>query len=308
MTQVVAISGGVGGAKLVYGLSQCSAADQLSVVVNVGDDFEHLGLLICPDIDTVIYTLAGKTDVKQGWGLADETWHCLERLSALQAPDWFRLGDRDLATHLYRRWLIDQGQSLTQVTQRLAQQMNVAAHILPVSDEPVRTRLNTNCGEMDFQHYFVKHQCKPLVAAVHFDGANQAMPSDEVVSVLHKADVVIICPSNPVVSIGPMLAINHLQHTLRSLNVPVIVVSPLVQGKALKGPTEQMMHAIYGDCSLDTLVGVYQEIADVLIIDTHDAHHKRRLSSSPLTIWDMPIVMHDHASKLELARMILERI
>lgn len=235
---IVALAGGVGGARLAHGLAQVLSPDELTVIVNVGDDFEHLGLKICPDLDTVCYTLAGLANAVTGWGRADETWNALQTLATLGGPAWFRLGDRDLGLHLERTRRLQQGQTLSQVTQAFCQALGVKHRVLPATDDSVPTRVYTEEGEMPFQEYFVRRQCRPRVTGFRFDGAEKARPAPGVLEAIQSAQVIIICPSNPWVSIDPILAVPGLRTALRGRKV--VSVSPIIAGQAVKGPAAKM--------------------------------------------------------------------
>ncbi len=236
---VVALAGGVGGAKLADGLKNALPFENLTVVVNTGDDFEHLGLMICPDLDTVCYTLAGLANPVTGWGRADESFHALDCLGQLGGPTWFRLGDRDLGTHLERTRRLRLGQTLTQITRDFCAAWGTGPLVLPMSDQPVPTLVDTDEGELAFQEYFVRRKCEPRVKGFHFQGVEQAVPAPGVLEAIERASLVVICPSNPWVSVAPILALPGVRQAL--LGRPqVIAVSPIIGGKAVKGPAAKM--------------------------------------------------------------------
>ena len=226
---VVALAGGVGGAKMADGLAQTMNPNQLTVVVNTGDDFEHLGLTICPDLDTVTYTLAGVANPKTGWGRAAETWSFLEELEILGAPTWFRLGDRDLAVHVFRTHMLKEGDSLTQITRQIGDSLGVPANVIPMSDQPVRTVVLSDEGELSFQEYFVARGCRPTVRGFRFEGSEFAEPAPGVLEAIIDADLVVFCPSNPWVSLDPILAVPGIRDAL--VTKTVIGVSPIIGGK-----------------------------------------------------------------------------
>jgi LPPG:FO 2-phospho-L-lactate transferase len=254
--KVVALAGGVGGAKLVDGLARNLPHEDLTVIVNTGDDFEHLGLKICPDLDTVCYALAGIANPVTGWGRANETWNALESLAELGGPIWFRLGDRDLGTHLERTRLLHEGKTLTQVTGRFCEAWGVGPAVLPMSDDPVPTLVYTDEGELPFQDYFVRRQCHPRVTGFKFQGAEHALPALGVLEALQGADLIVICPSNPWVSIDPILAILGMKldpaakempwresgslDSAGDKRSPIVAVSPIIGGEAVKGPAAKM--------------------------------------------------------------------
>jgi LPPG:FO 2-phospho-L-lactate transferase len=236
--KVVALAGGVGGAKLVDGLAQILPAGNLTVIVNTGDDFEHLGLWVCPDLDTVCYTLAGIANPETGWGRLDETWHVMENLGELGGPTWFHLGDQDIATHLERTRRLNRGQTLSQVTQVFCQAWGINHTILPMSDTPVSTLVTTDRGILPFQEYFVRRRCEPEVRGFSFDRVEDSRPAPGMIKAIQEATLVIICPSNPWVSIDPILAVSDVRKSLEKKCV--IAVSPIIGGKAVKGPAAKM--------------------------------------------------------------------
>lgn len=269
---VLALCGGVGGAKLALGLTKILAPQQLTIVVNTGDDFKHFGLTVCPDLDSVTYTLAGLNNPDTGWGRRDESWHCMEVLEELGAETWFRLGDLDLGIHLARRALLDQGLTLSEVTASITRKLNISHTVVPMSDAAVHTIIDTDDGEISFQHYFVREQCSPAVRGVRFDGASEALLSPKFESALEDPALaaILICPSNPFVSVAPILALAEIEDRLRRHRVPVIAVSPIVANKAIKGPTAKMMHELGLELSA---LGVYYHYGDLLdgfILDDQD--------------------------------------
>jgi LPPG:FO 2-phospho-L-lactate transferase len=241
--KVLALAGGVGGAKLAYGLARVLDPDDLTVVVNTADDFEHLGLRICPDLDTICYTLAGIANPKFGWGRAGETWNAMESLIQLGAPTWFQLGDRDLGTHLERTRLLREGVPLSEITRRFCRAWGLRVSVIPMSDDPVSTWVNTDDGDLPFQEYFVRRRCEPRVSGFHFEGQKNACPAQEFQESLKLASLVVICPSNPWVSIDPILGLPGVREALRSglaSRQRVIAVSPIIGGEAIKGPAAKM--------------------------------------------------------------------
>ena len=270
---VIALSGGVGGAKLALGLSRVLPPDQLLVVANTGDDFEHLGLSICPDIDTLTYVLAGLDNPATGWGRRDETWSFMETIATLGGEDWFRLGDRDLALHVERTRRLGAGQSLSQITADTCRRLGVRPRVLPMSDDRVRTRVRSDAGWIDFQDYFVRQQCQPVVQALAFDGAAAARPQPEVVEALAGGNVraIVICPSNPFISIEPILAVPGLRAAIETCSAPVVAVSPIVGGRAVKGPTAKMMQELGLPVSAAAVAGHYGNLLDGYVVDAADA-------------------------------------
>lgn len=270
---ILALAGGVGGARLASGLVQVLAPGELAVAVNVGDDFEHLGLSISPDLDTVMYTLAGIHNPNTGWGRAGETWNCMETLAQLGGDTWFRLGDRDLAVHIERTRRLHRGETLSAITASFCARLAIAHAVLPVSDAPLRTRIDTDVGEISFQDYFVRQRCEPEVIGFRFDGAGIAEPSVPLARLLDsgKIEGVIVCPSNPWLSVAPMLAVAHLRAFLESKCVPVVAVSPIVAGDAIKGPAAKIMRELGLEASALGVVRHYGAVVDGWVVDIRDA-------------------------------------
>lgn len=302
---VVALSGGVGGAKLALGLSRVLAPEDLLVIANTGDDFEHLGLSISPDIDTLTYVLSGLDNTVMGWGRRDETWSFMETIATLGGESWFRLGDRDLALHVERTRRLNAGETLSQVTRDVCNRLGIAVRVLPMSDDPVRTRVRTDEGWLDFQHYFVRRQCQPLVRELVFEGANQARPQADVLAALASGTVraVVICPSNPFISIEPILAVPGMRDALASCGAPVVAVSPIVGGRAVKGPTAKMMQELGLTISAATAAQRYGPLLSGYVVDPADADDVRGLAAAVKTA---PTLMTDLATREALARTVLE--
>ncbi|MBB4858994.1 LPPG:FO 2-phospho-L-lactate transferase [Novosphingobium chloroacetimidivorans] len=304
---VLALSGGVGGAKLAAGLAAVLSPEDLTIAVNTGDDFEHLGLTICPDIDSVTYAMAGLNDTERGWGVAGETWQAMAMLRALGEEDWFNLGDRDLGMHLARSWRLRAGETLSQVTTRLTQGLGIAHAIVPMSDDPVRTQVVTADGILDFQHYFVREQCRPVARAIRFDGVPGARPSRPLAAALARPDLaaVIVCPSNPYLSVDPILAVDGVREALRNRSVPLVVVSPLVGGKALKGPLGKLLAELGAEANNLAIARHYSGLADHLIIDEADAGDAEGLRALGLSVTITGTVMCEANDRERLARVAL---
>lgn len=270
--RVVALSGGVGGAKLALGLARVLGEDELVVVANTGDDFVHLGLAISPDVDTLLYTLAGLADPVRGWGLRDETWTFMAALERLGGDTWFRLGDADLAMHVERTRRLAAGATLTEVTDALRRRLDIGARVLPMSDDPVRTRLRTDAGWLDFQDYFVRHRCEPVIREIAFEGARVAAASPAVLEALRDPALraVVVCPSNPLLSVGPMLAIRALRAALIDSPAPVVAVSPVIAGAAVKGPTAKLLRELGHESSAAAVARAYRDFVDVFVADEAD--------------------------------------
>ena len=305
-SKVLALCGGIGGAKLALGLSHVLAPEQLTIVVNTGDDFEHFGLLVCPDLDTVTYTLAEVCNPETGWGRRDETWRCLETLEQLGAETWFRLGDRDLAVHMARRAMLDQGRTLSEVTTLITGRLGIAHDIFPMSDAAVRTMIDTDQGEISFQQYFVREQCQPAVRGIRFDGAGDAPVSRSFEIALEDPAlaVILICPSNPFVSVAPILVLPGIEERLRRHEAPVIAVSPIIAGKAIKGPTAKIMNELGLEMSA---LGVYQHYGDLLDGFVLDEQDRELIDEFPETsrLHCCNTVMESMDDKIALARECL---
>ena len=300
---IVALAGGVGGAKLAFGLQATLAREELLIVVNTGDDFEHLGFYICPDLDTVTYTLAGCANPETGWGIAGETWHCLSALSALGTETWFQLGDNDLATHIERSRRLREGATLTQVSTWLAKQRGVRAEIIPMTDDPVRTIVRTDIGALAFQDYFVRRRCEPTVVGIEFCGAKEARPHPRFLQALVSRSLraVIICPSNPYLSIAPMLSLPGIRSALEQISVPVIAISPLVGGRALKGPTAKIMRELGVSPSPVGIAAHYAPFLDALVIDHVDEPNKPHARATLVT----NTVMKNDQDRIRLAKEVV---
>jgi len=304
----VAITGGIGGAKLALGLSKVLAADDVTFIVNTGDDFEHLGLTICPDIDTLCYTLSGLANTELGWGRADESWHFMAALDALGGETWFNLGDRDLALHVERTRRLKSGESLTAVTAHIAQALGVEHRVLPMSNDRISTVVLTGDGPLAFQHYFVRDKCAPEVTGFRFDGADRAALSAEVVQALHDDALagVIICPSNPYVSVDPVLAVPGMRDRLRALTCPVIAISPIVGGAAIKGPTAKMMAELGVPSTAEAVAKHYRDVLDGFVVDRADAALAAAVEALGIASVTTQTVMLTLADRIDLARDSLE--
>lgn len=268
--KVTVITGGVGGAKFVLGLAHCPDISQLTAVVNTGDDFRHLGLAISPDIDTLLYTLSGQDNRAQGWGREGESWNFMAALKSLGGPEWFNLGDGDLALHVLRSARLAAGEPLSAIVADYAKRWNIAARVLPMSDEPVATWLDTDQGPLPFQTYFVAQQCRPVVRAVRFEGANRAAPAPGVVEAIISADALFIAPSNPWLSVDPVLAVPGIAQAMHEATAPVIVISPLVGGKAVKGPTSKLMQELGLSSDNAAIAAHYGALIDAMVHDAAD--------------------------------------
>jgi LPPG:FO 2-phospho-L-lactate transferase len=304
---IVALAGGVGGAKLAHGLARVLPPDRLLIAVNSADDFTHLGMHISPDLDSVMYKLAGISDPERGWGLAGETWGFMEALARLGGEDWFNLGDRDMATHVERTRRLTAGETLSQVTAALAAALGVTHPITPMTDDRVRTWVRTPDGALPFQHYFVRLRCDPIAMGFDFEGAEHAAIAPALAAALADPalEAIVICPSNPFVSIGPMLAIPSLHAALTARRVPLIAVSPLVGGMAVKGPAAKMMAELELPISSDAVAAHYGSLLDGLVIDAADAWEAPSIEVRGIRVLSVPTLMKTPEDESRLAETVL---
>ncbi len=303
--KVVALAGGVGGAKLVDGLAAVNPAEHLTVLVNTGDDFEHLGLSISPDLDTVMYTLAGLANPETGWGRADETWSFLETLESLGGPTWFRLGDRDLALHTERTRRLRNGETLSEVTADFCEALDIHVRLLPMSDDLIHTIVHTDEGALAFQEYFVARACEPTVRSFEFVGAKSAKPAPGVMEAIDQADAVIFCPSNPWVSLDPILAVPEIREAVHAR--PTIGVSPIIGGKAIKGPAAKMYMELNVDPSALAVAQHFPQL-DAFVIDTADADWMEPIRALGMQPFVTQTVMNSLKTRRRLAQDVLEFI
>lgn len=303
---IVALAGGVGGAKLAVGLAAVLLPGALAIVVNTGDDFEHLGFTVCPDLDTVMYTLAGVNNRKTGWGRAGETWQFMSEVKRLSDEHWFQLGDRDLALHVLRAQALARGEPLSQVTRDLAARFGVKHVILPMSDTPVRTRVKTTSGELAFQDYFVRQRCKPRVTGFRFAGARNARVPDVLARLLRgRVDAVVMCPSNPYVSIAPILSVPAIGAWLKARTFPVIAVSPIVGGAAIKGPAAKMMRELGIKPTTLEIVRHYGDAVDHWVIDQQDAKLSGDIERMGKRVLVTDTLMTNRSKSAALARRVI---
>ncbi len=305
--KLTALAGGVGGAKLAHGFSKLLSSDEFTVIVNTGDDFKHFGLDISPDLDTVCYTLADRSNLSTGWGRRDETFHVLETIRELGGPDWFSLGDKDLALHMERTRRLNEGHSLTDVSLELEREMGIQHKILPMCDEKVSTLVNTiEYGEIPFQEYFVLHKFMPIVKDFRFQGIENAKPSQAVILSLQEADVIVICPSNPFVSINPIISLDGIKEILR--NKYVIAVSPIIGGKAVKGPLGKMLRELRYDVHPISILEIYKDFLNCFYIDTVDFTENMKNGLSGIIIKAEKILLPDIVARKKLAANIIKQI
>lgn len=305
--KIVALAGGVGGAKLADGLARVLPPNSLTVIVNTGDDFDFLGLRVCPDLDTVCYTLAGLGNPHTGWGQKDETWTVFTTIAQLGGPDWFHIGDHDLGTHLERTRLLNSGMPLSEVTAKLCAAWKIPCQVLPMCDDPVRTKIETDQGEiLDFQDYFVQKSWQPVVKNVHFSGVARAIPAPGVIEAMDAADLVIICPSNPMISIDPILAVPGMKEA--ALRKPVVSLSPIVGGQAIKGPLAKMIGEMYHvQPSAEWIANYYQRNfrLDGYIVDRQDSQIISTITSRGIICKAVPSIMITEQDRVDVAREVI---
>ena len=301
MTKILALTGGVGGAKLALGLAQILPPEQLLFAVNTGDDFEHLGLHISPDIDSLTYALAQQNNTETGWGRAGESWNFIETLGSLGGEDWFRLGDKDLALHTVRSQMLGSGMSLTEATAHIAQHMGIQHTIAPMSDDPVRTIVHCDQGDLAFQHYFVRERCEPKVSGFSFSGNHQARLNPLLKSWLNDCDGVIICPSNPFVSVDPLLQLDGFGEALK--NLPVVAVSPIVGGIAIKGPAAKMLQEMNMPATAVAVANHYQGLIDGFVVDAED---RKLIEQINVPTISTPSVMVTLQHRIDLAKACVD--
>jgi LPPG:FO 2-phospho-L-lactate transferase len=301
---VLALSGGIGGAKLVLGLSRVLPPEQLIVVANTGDDFEHLGLAVSPDIDTLIYTLAGLDNPQTGWGRRDETWTFMAALASLGGETWFQLGDGDLATHVERTRRLAKGETLSEITRDFCRRLGVGPSIVPMSDQRVRTKVQTAEGQLDFQDYFVRRRCDPVVTGLSYEGADAARPQSDIIAALADPQLraIVICPSNPFLSVDPILALPGLRERIKQSRAPVVAVSPIIGGRAVKGPTAKMMAELGLPASAGAVARHYGDLLNGYMVDATD----REIASLPgIAVKATRTLMTSLADREDLARAML---
>jgi LPPG:FO 2-phospho-L-lactate transferase len=305
---VVALAGGVGAARFLDGLARVLSPERLFIVGNTGDDAEIHGLHISPDLDTVMYTLAGLAHPERGWGIRGDTFRCLETLSQIGAETWFQLGDRDLATHLYRTERLRQGAPLSEVTAAIARALGVRSTIVPMSDERVRTRLCTPSGELEFQTYFVKRRARDTVAGVRFESADEAAPAPGVLDAIAAAEAIIVCPSNPFISIGPILALPGIREALRQRRESIVAISPIVGGRALKGPAAHMMKSMKMRSAAAVVAQLYADFAGVFVLDEADRKQAAEVESLDIRPVVTNTIMSGMRERKALARAVVEAL
>jgi len=306
--EIVALAGGIGAARFLEGLVTVAPPERVVIIGNTGDDLELHGLYICPDLDTVAYTLSGNVNPERGWGIAGDTFSCLEALSRLGSETWFGLGDRDLATHLLRTELLRGGLPLSEATRRITEALGVRARLLPATDQRCRTRIQTDTGLLDFQVYFVQRKAEDRVLGIIFDGAEQARPAPGVLEAIHGASAVIVCPSNPLISIGPILAVPGVRRALGETRARVAAVSPIVGGRAIKGPADRMMRSLGLRPSAAQVAELYRDFIDVFVLDQVDEPEARGIEELGIKAVSTDTIMKDRQAKVSLALATLRAL
>lgn len=304
-TKITALGGGVGASKLLLGLYEEMDPAGLTIVVNTGDDIVLHGLKISPDLDIVTYTLAGSVDPEKGWGIRGETFHALKRLAAYGRADWFNLGDRDLATHIHRSALIEEGKTLSEAAESIRVALGVKARILPMSDDPVPTVIESNEGSMHFQEYLVKRRAEPIVKGIQFRGMGAARPAPGVLEAIAEAERMIICPSNPLISIGPILAVPGVREQLQARKKDVFAVCPIVAGKSLKGPSDRMLAQLGYEATALGVAKLYADFTGTFVVDPEDKVAAKSISTLGMKVVILPTVMKTLSQKRKLARALL---
>ena len=300
--KVVVLSGGVGGARFLRGLVDVVDPRDVTVIGNVGDDLDVLGLVVSPDLDSILYALTGLADEERGWGRADETWNALETVAGLGGESWFRLGDRDLGLHLVRSQTLRDGGTLTQATRTIADALGLGVRLLPATDDPLRTWIHTPAGAFPFQTWFVARGHRDEVDAVRYEGAAEARPAPGTVEAIDAADLILFAPSNPYVSIGPILAVAGIEDAIRRRKAPAVAVSPLIGGRAVKGPADRMLTRLAGGTTPAHVASCYGDLIDVLVVDQADAHDGENLAVRPVVT---KTLMSDREARRRLAEAVL---
>jgi len=303
---ITALAGGVGAARFLTGLMKLVKEEDLTIIGNTGDDIELHGLHISPDIDIVTYTLAGIVDEKKGWGIRDDTFHCLETLEKFGQEAWFALGDRDLATHVFRTALLKKGKKLSEVTAAISRAFGLKVNVLPMTDDPFETRIVTEQGTVHFQEYLVKREAKDEVLGVEYAGADAAKPAAGVVEAVMDAELVVVCPSNPVVSIGTILAVNGVRDALRRTDARKVAVSPIVAGAPIKGPAGKLLKGLGLEVSAYSVAKLYADFLDTFVLDVADSGEKERIEKLGMKVKVTNTVMRTLEDKVNLAKVVLE--
>ncbi len=306
VNKIVCLAGGVGAAKFLRGLVEVVDPKNITVIVNTGDDIEMYGLHISPDVDIIMYTLAGVVDETKGWGIKDDTFHCLEMISKYGYETWFKLGDKDLATHIIRTYLMKQGLKLSEITKIFCKRLGVKVKIIPMTDDKVETRIVTNVGDLHFQEYLVKRGARDKVINVYFKGIENASPAPGVIESILNADAIIICPSNPIVSIGPILSIKGVRKAIKEAKAKKVAISPIVGGRPIKGPADKLMKGLGIEVSALGVAKLYSDFLDIMIIDEIDKELKTEIEKLGMKVFVTNTIMKTLEDKIRLAKFVLE--
>lgn len=304
--KITALAGGIGASKFLLGLARVLPPEDVTIIANTGDDIELFGLRISPDIDTLTYTLAGVINEATGWGIAGDTFSALEWIARYSQSQWFNLGDRDLATHIYRTWQLREGRTLSEITDHMRRSLGVRSVILPMTNAYTPTRVVTDEGEMHFQEYFVRRRCEPRVEKIRFDNIESASPAPGVVSAIAEADAVIVCPSNPFISIGPILAVPRVLDAMKETRARIIAITPIIGGRALKGPAADMLRDLGHEVSARGVASVYRDFVDLFVLDEVDRAIKPEIEELGLRVVVTDTVMNTLEDKQRLARNVSE--
>lgn len=307
-SKIVVLSGGVGGARFLEGLVQVIPQEKIFVIGNTGDDEIFYGLHVSPDLDIVVYTLAGVVNELQGWGFKDETYSVMDQLTTLGNPDWFRLGDRDLATHIHRTNLLKQGKTLSQVTDELCRQFGLRIKLVPMSDQPVHTKMKTSRGTIPFQEYFVKNKTQDTVTAITFEGIEKAKPAPGILKAISDAKIIILAPSNPYVSIGSILAVPGIRNALQQTKANIVAISPIIKGAAIKGPADKMLKSMHREASAVGVAGLYKDFVDTMVIDNQDKELANQMQQLGMKTIITNTIMKDKKAKKDLAKVVLNAL
>jgi len=305
---IVALTGGIGGTKLILGFSKLLSKNQLTIIGNTGDDLELFGLRICPDLDTVIYTLGNLVNTETGWGIKDDSFICLDALKHLGEPSWFNLGDRDLATHLWRTSLMKKGDSLSQITEKMCQILGVNCRLIPMTDSHTPTYLMTSQGKLHLQEYLIREKCKPVVQKLIYENIQNASPAPGISEAILNADGVILCPSNPFISIGPILAVPGIRELLIQTSAPIFAITPIVNQRALKGPTAKMLEELDYPVSPIAIATLYRDFLDIFVLDNQDLQMRKEIEAMGLKVIVTNTIMNNDQEKISLARELLEML
>ncbi len=303
---ITVLTGGTGGAKFVDGLRQIVSPEELTIIVNTGDDMRWWGLYVSPDLDSITYMLAGKLSPERGWGVKGDTFYCLQAMGQMGQPTWFNAGDRDLATHIFRSMLLADGRTLSEATSEIARRLGIKTRILPMSNSRVETRVLTAAGELSFEEYFVQRHYQDQVKSVRFAGASDAVPAPGVIEAIRSAGIVLLAPSNPVTSIAPILAVPGIRDELRENHARIVAVSPIVGGAAVTGPAATLMAAQGFAPSIAGVADYYRNFLDLLVVDSEDAVAADELRKTGLRVYCTPTIMRKHEDRIALAKSVLE--